>query len=152
MSLETGLYNISSVSYVTRPPVVRPLGPSRTHGDPHGDEVVVLPLGSPSPIWFIEKLANGNYLVNVDDLNARVLNGSLRLSREKLPPFEWTVLRGAPSPPPIGTNNFGIIVPGHPQPQQSWLIPSTEGDQAVEVPVKIGGVASSIFILAAHHD
>jgi hypothetical protein len=65
----------------------------------------------------------------------------------------WHIIRGAPSPAPIGRDNFGyaprfyhcqilliffyrsILVPGFAQPQQSWEIPRSD-DNAKEVPVR----------------
>jgi hypothetical protein len=52
MSLETGVYFISSVSFPTGQlgqPVSKPLGLGRDQAQPE-DSIVVLPLGSPPPL------------------------------------------------------------------------------------------------------
>jgi len=43
-NLETGNYYLATVSYVSRPPVSRPLGVGK-----NPTEIVVLPLGTPPP-------------------------------------------------------------------------------------------------------
>jgi len=146
MSLETGFYFISSVSFATGVPVSRLLGTSLDLEN----AIVVLPLSSPPTLWRITKLPDDTYTINLNGRIAKIVNGSLKLTdpSSPSPPPGWTILRGAPSPPPIGRNSFGIVVLDQ-QPQQSWFIGSTEGDQAVEVPVTIGDVASSIVIVPA---
>ena len=47
MSLETGAYHLTSVSFATGQPVSRHLGPSEQGGVTR--DVVVLPLGAPAP-------------------------------------------------------------------------------------------------------
>jgi len=108
----------------------------------------VLPLGAPPPIWEIVKVNERIYLIRFGARLAASVNGTLRLNPPGFPPFEWLLLQGAPSPPPVGRDSFGIIAPNQ-QPQQSWFIPSTEGDQAIEVPVRIGSSASSVVIRPA---
>ena len=49
MSLESGVYFISSFSFATGQPVSRPLGLGRDQAQSQ-DAIVVLPLGSPPPL------------------------------------------------------------------------------------------------------
>ena len=56
--------------------------------------------------WNIVKHSNDTYLIYFRDRIAAVIGGSLVLTHHKIA-FPWKILRGAPSPPPIGKNNFG---------------------------------------------
>jgi hypothetical protein len=57
--------------------------------------------------WTIVKLFDNIYTIGLGSRSARVVDGYLKLTGPGLPHFEWMILRGAPSPPPIGTNSFG---------------------------------------------
>jgi hypothetical protein len=57
--------------------------------------------------WNIVKLPNGNYTVSLDERSVAPVDGFVRLQRDRGLPFEWTIIRGAPSPPPVGTDSFG---------------------------------------------
>ena len=56
--------------------------------------------------WHIIKLTDNTYILELDRRIARVVDGYLKLTEQTIPPFEWKVLRAAPSPPPIGRDNF----------------------------------------------
>ena len=55
--------------------------------------------------WRIGGHSHDTHLINFER-TAEIIDGSLVLTRAKIA-FWWRILRGAPSPPPIGTNNFG---------------------------------------------
>lgn len=57
--------------------------------------------------WYIEKLSENKYSLQLNGRSAKVVNGTLKLVGLPGPPFEWMVIKGAPSPPPVGTNSFG---------------------------------------------
>lgn len=127
MYVEPGPYYISSVSFATGKPVSRFLGA----GQGPEEAIVVLPLGSPPPVvsydifwcfrrppwhilrshaqWSIVRLPNNNYIFNLYGRFAEVVDGSLKLTRPSFPPFDWTILQGAPSPPPIGKDSYGWV-------------------------------------------
>ena len=109
--------------------------------------------------WSITRLLNNTFSINLNGRIANVVNGSLKLTGPNTF-FEWMILKGAPSPPPIGTNSFGLapaslsymtlwwcyrrIIAPNQHSQESWFIGSTEGDQGVEVPVSFSLFRSTI--------
>jgi hypothetical protein len=168
MSLETGPYFISSVSFATGQPVSRPLGLGRGR-----DAIVVLPLGSPPPLVSYDVLmfpnAYWNCMIYAVDYRkgfrshlysqrwwdickaCRWLRRHTDRSRPSIPvdnhsgcsqsTAHWYGLIWVSTLPSRLSNMTRycyyrrIIVPNA-QPQQSWFIQSTEGNQAVEVPVR----------------
>ena len=58
-------------------------------------------------VAYIIKFTEITYILELDHRIARVVDGSLKLTVQTIAPFEWTILRGAPSPRPIGYDNFG---------------------------------------------
>ena len=56
--------------------------------------------------WNIVRFPDDNYGIFLRDKIAISENGSLKLTSQKIA-FGWRILRGAPSPPPIGKDNFG---------------------------------------------
>jgi len=86
------------------------------------------------------------FTLTLEGREAMVIGGSLQLSDESLRPpglpFQWDII---PDHPPTA-NTFIVNHRGEEQ-QESWFIVSTEGDQAVEVPVTIREVPSSIVIV-----
>jgi len=67
-------------------------------------------------------------------LNARLVDGYLKVSAVKLPPFEWEILPNGPE------GAYGITVPH--SPPSNWFIMG--GDPAVEHPVIISETRSQI--------
>ena len=56
--------------------------------------------------WHLKRLPDDTYLITLDDKMAWS-NGSLVLTNPPFIPVPWTILRGAPSPLPVGENSFG---------------------------------------------
>ncbi|KAF7973980.1 hypothetical protein HWV62_13862 [Athelia sp. TMB] len=101
MTLESGKYHIFVVDYTPHPPLSRPLGLSESG---NRNQVVILPAGASAPTFEVEKVSG-------DKVKLRLSGRPLHPSGDHVQagegtPFEWKVLRGAPSPPPMGKDGF----------------------------------------------
>jgi hypothetical protein len=141
-SLDSGDYHLFSVTFVSpsEPPVVKPIGPIN---DGIVSPVVVFSEGTPAPVWHIEKRDNGTYNIYQGSRHAKVNGLEVVVSGDLGIPLEWRILRGAPCPPPIGRDNFGIFV-ANSATQESWFIDGAPA--GVDARVLIESTASSIFI------
>ncbi|KAF8679365.1 hypothetical protein AX14_004576 [Amanita brunnescens Koide BX004] len=130
--LPTGAWPIYVVSYVTRPPISRPIGVE-------AGRLVVLPEGYNPPHFEFKKTDTENqYTISLDGVHVAPVNDNASVGPAPFP-FIWLVLRGAPSPPPIGNKSFGIIVPRRTgEEQRSWDISQDA--------VVLDSVAASLFI------
>ncbi|EPQ54956.1 hypothetical protein GLOTRDRAFT_138715 [Gloeophyllum trabeum ATCC 11539] len=131
--LASGEYYIEAGDYTGGSFSSRPLGKD-------GQFAVVLPKGSPATKWNITSTGAGKYTIAIDQSYARPDGDNISLTMDKRAPFEWTIMRSAPHPPPIGTDNFGINVDA----QTQWHYDL--GDSAVATKVTLGNVGASIWI------
>ena len=113
--LPTGAWPIYVVSYVTRPPISRPIGVE-------AGRLVVLPEGYNPPMcvsgpsWFLSHFSLSSRRripkINTPSLSMEYTS-HLSINNASVGPahfpFTWLVLRGA-SPPPIGNKSFGWAI------------------------------------------
>ncbi|EPQ54954.1 hypothetical protein GLOTRDRAFT_93553 [Gloeophyllum trabeum ATCC 11539] len=107
--LPSGEYFIEAGDYTGGSFSSRPLGKD-------GQFAVVLPKGASATKWTITSTSDGKYTISIDQFHARPDGDNISLTNDRRAPFEWTILRTAPSPPPIGSDNFGINV----NPEAQW--------------------------------
>jgi len=131
-SLPPGNWPIYVVTYYTNPPTSRPIGVD-------GGILIVLPEGSNPPLFeFKETDTENQYTISLNGAHVAPVNNNASVGPVPFP-FTWLILRGAPSPPPIGNKSFGIIVPrGAGEAQLSWNISQDA--------VVLDSVAASLFI------
>jgi len=148
MPLEPGYYELFSGDFNASHPL-RALVAGRELEDPHdlpNREVVarLLPPGDEISRWRVDKIGPELFTLTLNSDNAKILNGSLRLSRAPLPPFVWKIVpqNSAPHRPDV----YSISVPE--RPDENWFV---RGDlPVVELPVVIFDTRTPILFHRVH--
>jgi len=146
MSIEPGTYQVTLWNYAGGPP-----GVGRDVGLGPDSHLVVHPEGVKGEKWTVQQASSGDiYVISISGNFLRPDGDRVIAPPIRAPPFEWRILRGAPSPPPVGNQSFAIFVPDA-RPQES-LTPESNLDNPDEFYIKIGDVGYPFWFQRVDND